>query len=334
MVKQSFQFEYFKQTALRLSEQKDPFDLSSTLLNELENLDEIESVYLYELRHQSNRPDDTLTGFSERDVYLYSRQNKFFNSLKESEKELLSNILKLPDLNTDNEANEMVFRINTEMDTERLLYVKGVQNISLMYREDITTLITIYDNLLKLIESSEHDTLTGLYNRRSLNGHLENIINSCRENSKREADKDHPVWLALLDIDHFKKINDTYGHLYGDEILLLFAQIMKKCFRHEDLLFRYGGEEFLVILNHTDHEGARGALERFRKSIEQYNFPRKRQVTVSIGYIRIFPDSIPATLFDEADHALYKAKNNGRNQIVQYLKGEQAIEIVDADLFS
>ncbi len=181
------------------------------------------------------------------------------------------------------------------------------------------------ENRCRLIESTEHDTLTGLFNRKSLNDYMEKVIHSYREHLQEKTDNSDTPFIAILDIDHFKIINDTYGHLYGDEILLLFSQIMRKCFRHEDLLFRFGGEEFLVILNHTDLNGALGALERFRLAIENYKFPNDNNITVSIGFVDIKPNCLPSSLLDDADHALYEAKNNGRNQTVQFSGNKESI---------
>jgi len=124
--------------------------------------------------------------------------------------------------------------------------------------------------------------------------------------------------LGAMDIDHFKRVNDTYGHLYGDEVLLHFAQLMERHFRYTDFLFRFGGEEFIVLLTNTDATGARRALERFRQIVSEFDFPSVGQVTVSIGFTRIEPETLPTTLVDWSDRALYYAKEHGRNQVVHY----------------
>ncbi|MDT8424838.1 MAG: GGDEF domain-containing protein [Methyloprofundus sp.] len=121
-----------------------------------------------------------------------------------------------------------------------------------------------------------------------------------------------------LYIDHFKTVNDSFGHLYGDEVLLHFSQIMEKSFRYNDFLFRFGGEEFVVILNLVDMASARDVFERFRGAIAQFKFPTIGRITVSIGVTHIDNHSLPASLLDCADKALYHAKGSGRNQVVFY----------------
>ncbi len=161
-------------------------------------------------------------------------------------------------------------------------------------------------------ELSITDALTGLHNRR----HFENTAD--RE-FLRAARYKNPLTFAIVDIDYFKKINDTYGHLCGDKILKEVAFLINDSFRKTDMVFRYGGEEFVIILTETDEQGARIPLERLRKNVENNDFVFKTQklrVTVSIGYSSDVEHAEDATeLFEFADNALYKAKENGRNQI-------------------
>ncbi len=172
----------------------------------------------------------------------------------------------------------------------------------------------IYANQVALLDSKERDSLTGLPNRQTLEFCLNDVVVYHRSNQKSEI---KPSWMIALDIDHFKKINDSFGHLFGDEVLIHFTDLMKKMFRHTDFLFRYGGEEFVVILNNADPDEALAAIQRFHKEVENYNFP-SGQVTVSIGYTIIDPITPPGLHFEHADRALYEAKRNGRNQIVNY----------------
>ena len=112
----------------------------------------------------------------------------------------------------------------------------------------------------------------------------------------------------MLDIDHFKTINDSQGHLQGDEVLLLLSQQMTDSFRENDLLFRYGGEEFAMVLMDITPEQARQSLDRFREKIAGYDFPDTEQVTVSIGFT-IFDKSLTLEeLINQADAALYYCK--------------------------
>ena len=157
------------------------------------------------------------------------------------------------------------------------------------------------------------DGLTGLYNRRQFELGLEQEFNRTKR---------HPsdFSLAILDIDFFKKVNDTYGHQYGDYVLKTVANIMKTSFRKTDLLYRYGGEELVIMMPETDIEGAQIPVQRLRKAIEDYSFDYngiKTKITVSIGITMNYTDfKNSAELLKSADEALYRAKEEGRNRII------------------
>jgi diguanylate cyclase (GGDEF)-like protein len=180
----------------------------------------------------------------------------------------------------------------------------------------------IYANYTALLNESERDKLTGLYNRRTFERHLQRLLQpdpgaisteALNERRRMDASMHDEVWLAILDIDHFKRINDSYGHVYGDEVILLLAQQMRACFRQSDVLFRFGGEEFVILLTAHDEATVRTVLERFRLRMAEHVFPRVEHVTVSIGYARIGQHDYPATILERADKALYFAKEHGRN---------------------
>jgi len=135
---------------------------------------------------------------------------------------------------------------------------------------------------------------------------------------RRPASPDQPRWLAVLDVDFFKRVNDRFGHPCGDEVLVLLARLMRASFRESDRLFRCGGEEFVAILEPTEAQYVGGILERFRAAVEAYAFPLVGRVTVSIGYTRVAPRDNGLTAFGRADEALYAAKRQGRNQVVCY----------------
>jgi diguanylate cyclase (GGDEF)-like protein len=127
----------------------------------------------------------------------------------------------------------------------------------------------------------------------------------------------------MLDIDYFKKINDTYGHKTGDSVLKEFAQLLKKLSRKSDVLARYGGEEFIIMLPHTPTEGAVSEAERIRHAVKEHQFRSLKdgmRLTISIG-ISYFPHARIRShddLISAADDALYMAKNNGRNRFVLF----------------
>lgn len=180
-------------------------------------------------------------------------------------------------------------------------------------------ILKIYHNFVALMNENERDTLTGLLNRKTFDLKISSIISSLQSNPSRRSDDNHdPAYLAIFDIDHFKRVNDTYGHLIGDEVLLLFSQIMGKTFRDKDLLFRFGGEEFVGVFHCPSDKTMTTVLDRFRKNIEVYSFPQVGKVTVSAGFTKIDAFDISSKLIDRADVSLYHAKNNGRNQVCQY----------------
>ncbi len=182
----------------------------------------------------------------------------------------------------------------------------------------IEAMSQVWNSQLFHLDRNERDGLTGLFNRQALDSRMPNIFGELLNKPKRQQDKTISKSLAMLDIDHFKEVNDKFGHLYGDELLVHFAQIMTKSFRYYDYLFRYGGEEFVVILNNVDSDMAISILDRFRKAVEDYHFPQVGTKTVSIGVIQITPGELPSTILDKADKALYYAKQHGRNQVCVY----------------
>ncbi|MEO5354181.1 MAG: diguanylate cyclase [Magnetococcus sp. XQGC-1] len=164
-----------------------------------------------------------------------------------------------------------------------------------------------------------HDPLTGLHNRQYFDVAFSKIFVALQNSNRRRNEPAfRGAFLAILDIDHFKKVNDTYGHLMGDEVLVLFARIMGDCFRDKDAIFRFGGEEFVVLLNDVTADMALSALNRFRSKVAAYPFPQVGQVTVSIGAVQIEPGELAGTLIEMADKALYYSKGNGRNQVNMY----------------
>ena len=124
-------------------------------------------------------------------------------------------------------------------------------------------------------------------------------------------------WLAVVDIDHFKQVNDRFGHLYGDEVLILIANILRSSFRSHDRIFRFGGEEFVVLLRSTTLSTAHKVFNRFRLAVQEYHFPQVGQVTVSLGFVSTTRGS-PVEILGQADQALYYAKEHGRNQVCFY----------------
>ncbi|MGF1694543.1 GGDEF domain-containing protein [Vibrio lamellibrachiae] len=195
----------------------------------------------------------------------------------------------------------------------------------------------IYKNYLIVLRDSERDELTGLMNRKVMEQKLTQSFESSVEG---QFDDEYSPRVALVDIDKFKAVNDTFGHLIGDEVLLIFSQQMQQFFNHEEQLFRFGGEEFVVLFPRTKLDDAEKRMEDFRQHIEQYRFPQVSQVTFSGGICSIQSTDFVPSILDHADKALYYAKDNGRNRVCSYqrLKDEGVfadddISDSDAELF-
>lgn len=160
--------------------------------------------------------------------------------------------------------------------------------------------------------ASKIDPGTGLFNRYVFDAQTKDIINDARTN-------DTPVSVMMCDLDHFKRVNDSFGHLEGDRVLKDFANIIKTHIRSVDVPIRYGGEEFLVFLPGTDLTHARLAAERLRETTErQMVLPDDSHITVSIGLVKFNPEETRLQCIERADEALYTAKETGRNKVVVF----------------
>ena len=164
----------------------------------------------------------------------------------------------------------------------------------------------------KLQKLATTDGLTKLYNSRSFYSQLELEVD--RYNRYK-----HPLSLLLLDIDNFKEFNDNFGHLEGDKVLVRFSQIIKSCLRTNDSAYRYGGEEFTVILPETNGDEAKTVAQRIRSSLETEKFKpipdRNAKITISIGVTQYFPKEELSAFIRRADKAMYLSKKNGRNRV-------------------
>jgi two-component system cell cycle response regulator len=163
------------------------------------------------------------------------------------------------------------------------------------------------------IELALVDPLTGLNNRRFLENHLATMLDQAQ---RRRA----PVSLMIFDIDHFKRVNDTYGHDCGDEVLKGFADRLRRVIRGADLLCRLGGEEFVIVMPNVSLDIATKVAERTRSAIQEEPFVIDKagqtiSITVSIGVAGRGPDSDPDSLYKRADRALYRSKSEGRNRV-------------------
>ena len=214
------------------------------------------------------------------------------------------------------------FPIATEREVVGVLEVQTAAPLRASARAMVGTIVRIYGNFHDLLDHSERDPLTGLLNRQTFNTAL-----MARAKKRCEGEKAEPgrrvsttgtaLWLGVVDIDHFKRVNDNFGHPIGDEVLLL-SRLLRSSFRHIDRLYRFGGEEFVVVLDCVTAEQACTAFERLRANVERFEFPQVGRVTVSIGFTLTDVSDTPSSAFARADKALYHVKENGRNGVAQF----------------
>ncbi len=205
-----------------------------------------------------------------------------------------------------------------------VLYDKSVSHlIVLRHRYDIDEIkqalvgiLQIAVDVFRNLHEKGYDPLTRILNRQAFDQVSSDLAFS-QDNILHGKDQSFKA-IAILDIDKFKSINDRFGHAIGDETLVLFSQTVRSVLRQQDLFFRYGGEEFVVLVKDVQAEQALVVLERCRAAVEARRFPQVGQVTVSIGFADLDKNDHPVETLSKADKALYYVKHNGRNQVKPY----------------
>ncbi|MBP7132471.1 MAG: GGDEF domain-containing protein [Aquabacterium sp.] len=237
-----------------------------------------------------------------------------------------------------------VLPLMVELGLPGVLEVISDKPLPLDALKPIQTLLKVFANFQNLLESSQRDALTGLLNRQTfdatfLKASMPSQANPVQDVERRVSSVTG-YWLGVIDIDLFKLVNDRFGHLIGDEVLVLVARIMRQSFRHYDRLYRFGGEEFVVLLRGGTEADAKQAFERFRRNVESYVFPQVSKVTISLGFTEVMHNDTPSVAFSRADQGVYQAKHQGRNLVLCYealvregvLKTETA-HVGDVELF-
>lgn len=322
-------------------------DINLPLFEELDHLFLLKSVDLVELKLIDILK--LLTQATIKHYKIYYQYGGF--DLQSSSTELTSNdtvlvpLKKLPDLiqtakETLNDNNRVshtaedgshryIILNNHSSQYSSFFELQTNQELTTLQRNGIKYIFSIVSSYVEVLEDSQYDNLTGLLNRNTFDENLfkihsfyqsdKSIQRSFSGDDQRNSSDMPMFFLGIVDIDHFKQVNDTLGHVYGDEVLLLLARLMRNEFRARDLLFRFGGEEFVIIISVNSPQMAHQILERFRQAVENYPFPQLEKITVSIGYAVVDNSyQMPVEVIDKADKALYYAKENGRNQIRSY----------------
>jgi diguanylate cyclase (GGDEF)-like protein len=215
------------------------------------------------------------------------------------------------------------FPLLTDRDAVGVLEIESQNALDAEQLRMVSSMLRVYRNVQGLLDYSERDMLTGLLNRKTFD---DSFYKTCAvttaaqapTEARREARPELKPYLGVIDIDHFKLVNDRHGHLIGDEVLLLLSRLMRASFRFHDRLYRFGGEEFVVLLRCGSDAHATQAFERLRAATEGYAFPQVGRITVSIGFTNVRSDDNPSTAFERADRAVYWAKSHGRNQVAEH----------------
>lgn len=210
---------------------------------------------------------------------------------------------------------KVVLQVASELIAETRNFVAQARDFETTVRESTEEISILKNELDQARKKAQIDALTALNNRGAFDDAMERTIFACEE-------EDSSFCLMLLDIDHFKKINDQYGHLVGDKVLVGLSSLLKKSMRGNDHLARYGGEEFAVILRDTRITGAFSAAENLRQSVERMRLKQVKSgqqidsISISIGVASYVRGDTPEDLIQRCDQALYRAKQTGRNKTV------------------
>ena len=240
---------------------------------------------------------------------------------------------------TRGEPSVTVFPVVSDQSVVGVLEIVTATPLSAESQLLVSCFLRVYRNFQSLLDYSEHDTLTGLLNRKTFDeaflkasAEHEAIVAEANK-SDRRAGGNGPgnTWLGVIDIDHFKRVNDTYGHLIGDEVLLLLSRLMRASFRFHDRLYRFGGEEFVVLMRCDNETDAMTAFERLRTNTESFTFPQVGRITVSIGFTVLRQGDTPSGAFERADKAVYYVKEHGRNGVRSFSELTASGEIVEEE---
>jgi diguanylate cyclase len=277
-------------------------ELEDFIVNVTEQLGEITRVISEDHRdHQSSHKDaQSLHDFVQEGMSLIQRNFQSSSNLQELKSEISKNIDAIR-----GGVDEFVDRLNERHEATEERNQRLTRQLSQMEQETQELQVMLQENRNKLM----YDALTGVYSRISYD---ERIIQELSRWTRYQT----PFSYVILDIDHFKRINDIYGHNAGDKALKIVGQMMQSYVRQSDCVFRIGGEEFVLLLSSTDVSSASGMVENMRKGIAASSFHFKGEpvrLTLSAGITETRDGDSIESIYERADAALYRAKHSGRN---------------------
>ena len=319
------------ESVISLTDNKDLDSVGISLLSTIAEYVYFERACLYEL--QRSWPNPVVNNVLE--LRVQSHEPHFVwcanQRITEPSTQLVAAIESLKRSVTENNQGKDELWVPISGSEKKLALYLCSENMTTENKSLISAFARIYGNYLRVLLESEKDKLTGLLNRHAFERHLRQMLAKQislptkpeSDDNRRAVHEEDDPWLVLIDIDHFKKVNDVFGHVCGDEVLLTLSQKMATYFRSTDYVFRFGGEEFVVILEPASRSDAYKKLNEFRIAVEQDRFPLVGRITISVGFTQASKDAYEQVLMEHADKALYYAKENGRNAVYCY---EQLVE--------
>lgn len=315
--------ETIMNSVIELTEQRQLRSLADSLVSTIKQLIQVTDVAFVSVESKLNFPISLLPGGSRFSV------EKFPECIR------LCTERKRPVTAKVNGKYSVALPLMMNGAVVKVLWVQAIEPLTEQHQFLLGGLAKIYENFFNIVLDSETDSLTCLLNKKAFDSQVMMSFEQTVMDHKI-VDNNKCFWLVIFDIDKFKKINDTYGHLYGDEVLLLVANAMNQVFDDGDLTFRFGGDEFVVLMAPREKEVANQMLNKFQDVVAEIKNEKLWKITCSIGAVGSVGLDNPTDLLVQADRALYYVKEHGRDQVAFFCdlveKGELVNEQFDDDI--